>query len=151
MQLRLSIDVAAPALATWTALADFGAIAGWDPDLALSSQVKGRGVERGAVRDLVFAKPAMGIAGVRERVVDCGEGWFRYVLDGGFGPYPDAGSTWRVTGDGKSSRVAIESHVRGGPWWAWCMQPLVKLGLRGGLRRALAGFKAYVETGRTVA
>lgn len=130
-----------PADRVWKELSDFGAMARWSPDLAMSTQLARRGIKPGAVRELVFAKPRAGIQSVRERIVACGDHWFRYTLDGGFGPYRVAGSAWRVIADGDGCIMEVESHVDDGPWWAMVLRPLVHWQLRRGLRRAFKGLE----------
>ena len=142
MLLRHRMD--APASKVWDELADFGGMAHWSPDLAMSTQLARRGVARGAVRELTFARPHAGIRAIRERIIACGDHWFTYVIDGGFGPYPDAGSTWRVTKDGDGCIIEVESHVRGGPVWAMLSTPIVYWRLKRGLRRAFDGLAAHV-------
>ncbi len=136
----------APADTVWEVLEDFGAMAAWSPDLAASAQTRGRGLEIGAVRELAFTRPRRGSTGVTERVIDVGDRWFSYVLDGDLSPFTDAGSRWMVDDHPQGCLVTVESHLHGDSVWthvlAWTLYPV----LRRGLKRALRGLEARAQS-----
>lgn len=134
-----------PFARVWRALDDFGGMAAWSPDLAMSAQLQGRGVEPGAVRELTFTKPRAGIRSIQERVTACGEGWFCYELPDGFGPYRTAGSEWRLRALNEGCWLEVHSRMGNGPWWAMALRPLSYWQLRRGLKRALRGLVAHLD------
>lgn len=135
MNLRFPMDARPDAV--WDALADFGNMAAWSPDLASSRLVEGNGLEKGALRELVFKQPQNGIERIREKIDMVGDRVFGYYLPGGIGPYGRAGSAWAVIPHGAGSMVEVISYVADGPWWAMMMRPLVHRQLKAGVKRAL--------------
>ncbi len=137
MHVRYTIPTTADRV--WKILADFGGIAHWSPDLAMSTQIARNGIAVGAVRELVFTKPVGKIHSIRERIVQCGDHWYTYELDGGIGHFGRAGSTWRVIDDGPHCVVEVTSFMEDGPWWAMALRPLTYKQLERGVKRALRG------------
>jgi hypothetical protein len=144
--MRIKFSINASAEQVWTVLSDFGGMAKWSPGLAMSAQLARQGIAVGAVRQLTFVKPVAGIQTVRERIVQCGDKWFSYILDDGFGPYRNAGGKWTVTANGDGGcTVEVVSSWSAGPWWAIAAWPAAYFQLKRGITRAVPGLEELAK------
>mgnify|MGYP001820356679 FL=1 len=135
-------SIARPAAEVWAALADFGAISRWAPNVDHSCLMAEQRDGVGAVRRVQVGRNAL-----LERIVvwEPGER-LAYEIEGLPPVIRSVTNTWHLAGSDSSTSVALTSTVDAGP------RPPQKLiarvvgrGLGSASRQMLSGFKRHLE------
>ncbi|NIR40417.1 MAG: SRPBCC family protein [Actinobacteria bacterium] len=128
----------------WAALADFGGISRWAPNVDHSCLTTGQHEGVGSVRRVQVGRNAL-----LERVVEWEPGLhLGYRIEGLPPVVRSAVNTWRITGSGEATTVTLTSRIDAGPRPP--QQVVARVFgrvLARSSRQMLAGLKAHVEAG----
>ena len=106
-----TLDIPAPAAAVWGALADFGSISAWAPDVDHSSLMSGQESGIGAIRRIQTGRIT-----VVERVVQWEGGTaLGYRIEGLPPAIKRVTNTWRLEPTAAGTRASVTTDVNVGP------------------------------------
>ena len=136
------IGIERPPADVWTALADFGSIGRWAPNVDHSCLTTEQGDGVGAVRRVQVGRNAL-----LERVVEWTPGErLAYVIEGLPPVIRSVTNTWQLAGSDHSTRVTLTSTVDAGSRPPQkVVARIVGRGLGSASRQMLSGLKRHVE------
>ncbi len=134
----------APANEVWGAIADFGGVYKWAPNVSSSYSTTEANGGVGAGRHCEVP----GFGGIDEEIVEWKEGHsYKYQVEN-IGPIGKLVNEWSVTSDGNNSLVTtnVSYHMRFGIMGALMDRLIVRRSIRKAMAQGQAGLKGYVET-----
>ena len=134
----------APANEVWGAIADFGGVYKWAPNVASSYSTTDANGGVGAGRHCEVP----GFGGIDEEIVEWKEGHsYKYQVEN-IGPIGKLVNEWSVTSDGNNSLVTtnVSYRMRFGIIGALMDKLMVRRSIRKAMAQSQAGLKSYVET-----
>ncbi len=143
------LEINAPVDEVWEAIADFGGVYKWAPNVTSSYSTTEANEGVGAGRHC----EVLGFGGIDEEIVDWKEGHsYKYQVEN-IGPIGKLVNEWSVTPDGDNSLVTtnVSYHMRFGIMGALMDKLIVRRSIRKAMAQGQAGLKGYVETREPVA
>lgn len=134
----------APANEVWGAIADFGGVYKWAPNVASSYSTTEANGGVGAGRHCEVP----GFGGIDEEIMEWKEGHsYKYQVEN-IGPIGKLVNEWSVTSHGNKSVVTtnVSYRMRFGIMGALMDKLMVRRSLRKAMAESQAGLKSYVET-----
>ena len=138
------IEINASADEVWEAIADFGGVYKWAPNVSSSYSTTEANEGVGAARHCEVA----GFVGIDEEIVDWEEGQgYKYQVEN-IGPIGKLVNEWSVTSDGENSVVTtnVSYRMKFGIMGALMDRLMVRRSIRKAMAQSQAGLKGYVET-----
>ena len=138
------IEINASADEVWGAIADFGGVYKWAPNVTSSYSTTEANGGVGAGRHC----EVQGFGGIDEEIVDWKEGHsYRYQVEN-IGPIGKLVNEWSVTSDGDNSLVTTSAsyRMRFGIMGALMDRLMVRRSIRKAMAQSQGGLKVYVET-----
>ncbi len=139
----------APANEVWGAIADFGGVYKWAPNVASSYSTTEANGGVGAGRHC----EVLGFGGIDEEIVDWKEGHgYKYQVEN-IGPIGKLVNEWSVTSDGNNSVVTtiVSYRMKFGIMGALMDKLMVRRSIRKAMAQAQDGLKGYLETRKPMA
>ncbi len=138
------VEINVPADEVWRAIADFGGVYKWAPNVASSYSTTEANGGVGAGRHCEVP----GFGGIDEEIVDWKEGHsYKYQVEN-IGPIGKLVNEWSVTSDGDNSLVTTSAsyRMRFGLLGALMDRLMVRRSIRKAMMQSQSGLKGYVET-----
>ena len=142
------IEINAPVDVVWEAIADFGGVYKWAPNVTSSYSTTEANEGVGASRHCEVP----GVGGIDEEIVDWKEGTsYKYQVEN-IGPIGKLVNEWSVTSDGNMSLVTTNAayRMRFGIIGAFMDRLIVRRSIRKAMAQGQAGLKDYVETRKPI-
>jgi len=143
------IEINAPADEVWGAIADFGGVYKWAPNVTSSYSTTEANGGVGAGRHCEVP----GFGGIDEEIVEWKEGHsYKYQVEN-IGPIGKLVNEWSVTSHGNKSVVTtnVSYRMRFGIMGALMDKLMVRRSIRKAMAQAQDGLKGYVETREPIA
>ena len=142
------IEINAPVEVVWEAIADFGGVYKWAPNVTSSYSTTEANEGVGAGRHCEVP----GVGGIDEEIVDWKDGTsYKYQVEN-IGPIGKLVNEWSVTSDGNKSLVTTNAsyRMRFGIIGAIMDRLIVRRSIRKAIAQGQSGLKGYVETRKPI-